>query len=243
MKRTLILICLLFCSFSFSQNAYEKAEGYYNLSEFEVASGLYLLKDKTFFFFSTFGNVDLKLYGTYSISDNNKLSFKIADELKKEFYVYGYTSETLSETIHLEYEKPYEQKTEQLYAIIKDQRYDFPEFDTDKTLVSLDISSSSNTLLSLGYKYLDKDYISTTVNLNGANSIVIYHNYFYDMTMEVSKMAFVLENGLLKQDANNLKTYQKKFLKENVITQVTEFITTLKNRTTVMRNGIIYTKL
>lgn len=63
------------------------------------------------------------------------------------------------------------------------------------------------------------------------------------MTMEVSKMAFVLENGLLKQDANNLKTYQKKFLKENIITQVTEFITTLKNRTTVMRNGIIYTKL
>lgn len=110
-------------------------------------------------------------------------------------------------------------------------------------MVSLDISSSSNTLLSLGYKYLDKDYISTTVNLNGANSIVIYHNYYYDMTMEVSKMAFVLENGLLKQDANNLKTYQKKFLKENIITQVTEFITTLKNRTTVMRNGIIYTKL
>ena len=70
-------------------------------------------RHKTFFFFSTFGNVDLKLYGTYSISDNNKLSFKIADELKKEFYVYGYTSETLSETIHLEYEKPYEQKTEQ----------------------------------------------------------------------------------------------------------------------------------
>ena len=243
MKTFFSLLFLFVFQWSYTQSTYEKAEGYYNLSEFEVASGLYLLKNHTFFYFASFGNVDLKIYGTYEISDKDVLLLNVDDELKKEFYVYGFKTERPSEIIHIDYEEPYDNKTENLYLKTKSKRIQFPKFSSDNSTVSIEIPAVTNTLLSIGYTYLNKDTLSTTVNLDGMNSLVIYHNYYYDMIMEVSKMSFILENNQLKQTGANSKSYVKKNLKEDVIQQVNDFIITLKNRTSITRNSIIYLKL
>ena len=133
-----LLLVLVFVTVKIqSQNQYKSAEGHYSLSGFEIASGIYLIKNKKFFYYATFGAVDLKVYGSYKINNNGDLTLYPDKELLKEFYIYGSKDVATDNTIKISYYKPYDRKAEKISIISDNETLPFPEFASNKREVSL----------------------------------------------------------------------------------------------------------
>lgn len=244
-----LIIFLLFTNTALSQEKYEAAEGFYNFSSFEVVAGIYLLQDKTFFYYASFGNVDLKVYGTYLLSNQNICSLHVNKELLKEFYFYGYNNEKETDSITLHYDKPYARKAEKLYVIIDGKLKRLPEFVSDSSSVSISLKSPKAKIIKIGYESLENESNLTVERMTeltldeGVNEIKIYHNYYFDMTTEIASLTLEAKNGTLTDHYSSSRTIQKKEISEKTRNEVRDFIQNQKNRNSITRDGKVYQKI
>lgn len=249
MKYSLIFFLLTMAT-SAAQETYKLAEGFYNTSSFEVASGTFLLEDKTFFSYASFGNVDLKVFGLYTISKKNRISFKMDEDLLKEFHFYGLKNEIQKENITFHYGKPYAQRAEQLFLIADNQRWEFPRFIDGLDVVILTIPTCSNKTIEVGYRN-PEDLINpnseTTTQIqlnNGFNEIKVYHNYYAEMNLQMSEMTFVFKDGTLTDlDAYEPKTYQREVMNPKVKKEVVDYLQELTQRQVLVKDGKIYQQM
>ncbi|WP_417214218.1 hypothetical protein [Bizionia sp.] len=244
------LILLMVTSSIYSQSNYKSAEGFYELSSFEMAAGMYLLEDQTFFYFASFGNVDLKIYGTYTLSNSNQITLFPNPELTKKFHFYWLHNPENKNYITFYYKQPYEQNAEQLLIEIDGKYQEFPKFTSAISEVSMRIEFPQSEIIKIGYKNPDAlnafqyELLETAKLHDGINEIKIFHNYYAEMTVAVSQLAFKLENGILT-DLNefNQKTIPKKEINPDIKNQVLAFIADKKSETTINRDGKIYEKI
>ncbi|MEN7550037.1 hypothetical protein AAG747_19090 [Rapidithrix thailandica] len=238
----LVGICIvLFMNQSFAQKEYQEVEGFYNLSSFETASGIYLLENKTFFYYASFGNVDLKVFGNYTIQ-NNTLTIQPDKELMKEFYVYGTTNKIQNDSITLIYKRPFEREFENL--ILNHKKIKFPEFTPGKAKVSITLQRPNSKFLKIIYgddrlpergKYLT---IQLTDNIN---EIRIFHNYYAHMVRGFSNGSFEIQEGFLSYNDQGLKKKQE--IDKKTISEVIAFVEEKRTDNTYNRDGKTYQKL
>ncbi|MGC1204366.1 MAG: hypothetical protein WA839_05725 [Flavobacteriaceae bacterium] len=245
-----LLFFILFMKTASAQEKYKVSEGFYNLSSFEVASGMYLLENKTFFYYASFGNVDLKIFGEYSISNHNLLSLQVNKELTKEFYFYGLNNEIQNDSIKLYYTKPYSEKAQKLFINTGKELKKFPEFSIENNIVSITLELPKTRKLKIGCENSEIDSFLNTKEMvevqlaDGVNEIKIYHNYYSDMAIKISQMLWKIEKGVLTENnAANTKKIQKKEISKKIINEVSNFIKAEKSKTSIIKEGKTYQKL
>lgn len=222
-KHYILIGFLLLMHKNYAQKEYNQLEGFYNLSGFEMASGIYLLEDQTFFYFASFGAVDLKISGNYTLQKQGLLSLKPNKELMQEFYVYGFKSKVNQDSIVVKYRKPIEESIENLR--IGHNKTEFPKFTPEKNTVSVTIKKPDTNLLKIEYEkdtQISRDFSIQLIQ--NVNELWIIHNYYADMTRQFSKAFFKIEKDALideKQKAhkrepidNETKTKIKAFIEE-----------------------------
>lgn len=236
MTRYILILIVLYVNKGFAQDEYKTAQGFYNLSEFEMASGIYLLENKTFFFFASFGNVDLKTYGTYKIQDG-LLTLQPDKELMQEFYIYGRTNRVQSDNITITYRKPIEKRAERI--MINDIK--FPEFSSEKKFVSISMGHSSEFLKIEYSTYLNrKEYISVQL-ADSIDELLIFHNYYAHMVRDFcNKNSFTIRNKVL---TSNNQVSRKKEISKEVMNELILFIDNKRNDNTFNLGGEAYNKL
>ncbi|PNW29095.1 hypothetical protein [Formosa algae] len=225
-----------------AQQSYKDAAGFYNLSAFEMASGLYLLENKTFFYYASFGNADLKLYGTYTI-ENQKLHLKTDENLNHAFYVYGSKHETTPSEFTLEYGRPYNGDAEDLMVKIDEEVFPLPKFTAEQDSVSITLKMPKNQVIDLALKKPERQYyegelhdetplVYESVQLTtDTDKVLVYHNYYYDMTTQISQIDYgIQQNTLTLKDNLENKTVQKKEITKDVEVEILAFIENLKSK-------------
>lgn len=113
----MILLLVLFINKNISaQQSYEALQGFYDMSSFEMAAGLYLLEDHTFYYYASFGNVDLKIYGDYKIINDRELNFVPHKYLMQEFFVFGTHTHISTDSLRIKYIQPIDENFNNLTA-------------------------------------------------------------------------------------------------------------------------------
>lgn len=211
---------------------------------------MYLLENKTFYYTSSFGNVDLELYGEYALSDQNVLSLQMDEELTKGFYFYGLNNGGQNNKITLLYDRPYNEAAEKLFVVIGEKHKKFPNFTPDRHTVSITIKSPKSNLISIGYKNPDtrspmSEVVMTEMKLlDGINEVKIYHNYYADMAVALSNAIFHIENGVLKEsDSFDQRTTHKEEIAKTTKNEIMQYIKAVKSRTFIVREEKKYYKL
>ncbi|TAI47591.1 hypothetical protein [Flagellimonas allohymeniacidonis] len=225
-----------------AQDPHKTAEGFYDLSSFEVAAGVYLLENKTFFYFASFGNVDLKVYGEYGVFNNNVLVFYPDKDLMQDFFIYGGSNPKNKDDIVLHYYRPYDEKTEALVVDDQHTQVKIPEFTSEEDEVSVILKRADTIKIEYqtqGYQTQIKRFM---VQVNDSiNELKLFHNYYANMVRDLSRISFEIEGGYFIDD--NQKKVQKKELDQKTIDQVLAFIEERKNDTSMVREGREYQKL
>ena len=225
----------------------ESPEGYYDLSGFESASGLYLLQDSTFFYYASFGSVDLKVAGRYAVS-GHRLSLQPDEALKKEFMVYGRADENAKDRITITYFEPYEQAAQSLFLSVGDVWHNTPSFTEGNAQVTLIKGTEAAATLTLGYSVYESDSIvqigkiHQVSNLN-YHHLIIYHNYYAKMVKNLTYAAFELWGDTLLDSNGNGKKAERQDLTEQVISEVVAYAKKIKGNSTIQKNGYTYQKV
>ncbi|WP_299779095.1 hypothetical protein [uncultured Formosa sp.] len=239
---TIILAFTLFSNSAFAQQNYKDVAGFYNLSGFEMSSGLYLLENKTFFYYATFGNADLKFYGTYTIA-NKTLHLQPAESLNTLFSLYGLKTESRNTTVKVNYYRPYSPEAEHIQIETHNKTYKFPEFSDETDDVSMTLKLPEKRTIKLSIIEREKDvYNGEMVKAHelpevqiaaNVSEIVLFHNYYYDMIAQVSAQDYTIDKGILIIDNySNSQTKERKEIPEHVVKEVIAFIETLKTENT-----------
>ncbi|SEC79197.1 hypothetical protein SAMN04489761_3596 [Tenacibaculum sp. MAR_2009_124] len=239
MFRYLLLTVVLVVTKIHSQTPYASIEGHYNLSGFEMASGVYLIKNKTFFYYASFGAVDLKVYGTYEINKNGNLSLYPSKDLLKEFYIYGVKDTTSSKNIEISYKKPYRRKVKKISIISDAKSIPFPEFTSNKKDVSITLKRPI-----IGEIQIDHNNDNSTSSFILPKNVIelkIFHNYYANMTKEISKGIWKIKENILVDD--KLKPYKKKEISSITIEKILSFIEKKKKNTSYIKNGKTYHRI
>ena len=232
-----IYFIVLFMNKSYAQKEYKTAQGFYNLSGFELASGIYLLENKIFFYYASFGNVDLKLFGNYKIQNDSLLTFQTDKELIQEFHVYGVKSKIQNDSITLTYQRPFEKEREKLII----NKIEFPEFNPEKNTVSISLKRPSSDFLKIEYSSPSKKEKDISIQLtDNVDEVLIFHNYYAHMVRGFSKRSIKIKKGVL---IDNNQEAKKKDISEEVINEVVAFIEKERNANTLNREGKTFRKL
>lgn len=240
-----LLLFVLFTSISFAQEKYKMAEGFYNMSAFEVSSGMYLLETKEFYTYASFGNVDLELFGEYKISDDDILTFETNKDLLENLYVYGLNEKSQSKNLRLTYQRPYDQNAEKLFVVVDEKKIDFPAFNENDS-TSLTLKMPKSTTIEIGYKNPETHKIISTekVLLEGINDLRIFHNYYAEMTLAFSQVSSKLENGILTQeDEYETKAFKKAEMTEEDKEEMRNYLQDVKNNNFIVRDEKVYQRL
>ena len=237
MTRYIIIFAVLIMNKGYAQNEYKLAQGFYDLSRTEVASGIYLLENETFFYYATFGSVDLRVFGSYKIRNDSLLTFQPHNELIQEFYIYGTTTKARSDTITIHYQRPYEEKFENLTVNTRS----FPQFNSDNNTVSISIKKPDSMLLKFEYpgSFNRKEYVSLQLT-NNINELLIFHNYYAHMVRNFASNSFRIGNGIVVVDSQKAN---KKEINQKVVGEIIAFIEKLRNDNTLNREEKTYQKL
>lgn len=235
--RYFLAFFVLFINTIYAQQKQTSIEGYYNLSEFEMASGIYLLENKSFFYFASFGGVDLKIYGNYKVEKDSLFVFYPDEELLQDFYAYAQETNTEKDSVLIKFNRPYQEINEKLII----NKVHFPDFTPDKNTVSISIKNPKSTILKLEYpsRYKNKENLSFKYN-NNTEDIIMIHNYYANMIRSFCLSTYKFKENYLIE---NKKEVARKEINEKIINEVLEFIENKRNNKTIYRDGKIYIKL
>jgi len=220
--------------------------GLYDLSSFEMASGIYLLEEKLFFYYASFGNIDLKVFGEYQIKNDSLLTFTPDPKLTMEFDLYGTKNEMTNDRITLFYKRPYEEKAEHIVLRMGRDQVPFPKFTEEKDIVSISEKRPKSEVLTIAYNRSipsqQENYLSVQLP-DDINELRVFHNYYAHMVREFARSSFQIKAGALVTNSGNQRPRPKKELNNEVIAQVKAFIADRKKDKPLEIDGKIYQKL
>ncbi len=220
-KHYILIGFLLIMPKIYAQEAYHQVEGFYNLSGFEMASGIYLLEDQTFYYFASFGAVDFKVSGHYTLQKQGTLRLQPHKASIQEFNVYGFESKVHQDSIVVKYIKPINSSIENLS--ISHNKTVFPKFTPGKNTVSVTVKTPGTGLLTIDYQkdnQMSRDFsIHLTPNVN---ELWIIHNYYAEMTRQLSQTFFKIEKDALIDDKQ--KAHQRQLIDQETRKKIKVFI-------------------
>ena len=217
MKKSTTISFLILSMVVFSQNS-KSLEGYYNLSEFEMAARLYLLDNNTFYYSAIFGSVDLEIYGTYAIEEN-ALYFHPQEDQMQTFILYGRENKNLKGEIAFNYYKPEDSYQNQVVFGLDQQWVKRPLEQADNKGIEFTIKKQEVAAIKIGYPtYFDKVgrffQVSNVVQAEvptADNDFLLSYNRYASMRKQFSENPIQLKGDAL---INGKKTRQRKPLKE-----------------------------
>lgn len=239
-----LIFCVLFSFKSFAQNKYKEFEGFYNLSEFETAAGAYFLESKEFYFYASFGNVDLQMYGTYEINSKNEITLFVDKDLLNEFYIYGTHNDKLKDRLELTYARPYDDKAEHLFVQIQGEKlktFDFSK--DDNSTLTLKMPTSRTFKIS----YVNPESMANIAyekNLpEGINEIRIFHNYYFEMISQISGVQWLWKDNTLVHPLHNEGSSEKQEINEETRAEMFEYLKALRTEEPLIRNEKVYKRI
>ena len=199
MKKITTICFLVFSIIGFTQNS-KTLEGYYNLSEFEMAARLFLLDNNTFYYSAIFGSVDLEIYGNYTI-ENNKLHLSPREEQMQPFALYGRENKTITNEVELYYYKPDEDDRYDLVFSLDDNWVKNTAKQENENEVYFKVKQKQPKVLKIGYPALfsEKDKFFRVGQVSKAtipstnNAFVLTYNRYYNMRRQFASGAIPLE--------------------------------------------------
>ena len=177
-------------------------EGYYNLSEFEMAARLYLLDDGQFYYSASFGSVDLEIYGNYTI-ENNSIKLHPREEQMQPFALYGRDNKTITNEVEFYYYKPDEDNRYDVVFSLDDNWVKNTAKQENENEVYFKVKQKQPKVLKIGYPALfsEKDnffrvgQVSKATITNKDNAFVLNYNRYYSMRRQFTSAAMPLEDG------------------------------------------------
>ncbi|WP_459210642.1 hypothetical protein [Aquimarina rhabdastrellae] len=208
--------------------------GFYNMTQMEMASGLYLLEDASFYYYAIFGNVNLDLYGDYQIKEKE---IKLEPEARfvNEFRVYGSQEQQLKNEIQIDYEASRGKRDKMLYINVGNKWIPYITIENSRQeVISRTFKQQTTAAIQLAYgipiskeeALLDKVY---TIKIPKAINIIRIKLYSY------AGFATALKEGAIHIIAPgkiqmNEKEYTKKNIPEDIQTKVKNRIQSLKEK-------------
>lgn len=227
--------------FSGQVNKYQQAAGSYNLSGFEMASRLYLLEDRNFLFFASFGNVDLEVYGSYTISETDIIELSPNKELLDHFFVYGGKSNE-SDKVVFNYKKPYDEEAEKVTVIIDGAAYDLSEFN-EEDVARITVEMPKNRTFKIEYSNRKYGNVSESFAIpEDMNDVRIYHNYYADMTKEFCQSQLEISKDVLISNGQSIEKTEAQNPK--MLEEATQYLKYRKRKiSTITFDNQVYQKL
>ncbi|MEP2240318.1 MAG: hypothetical protein ABJI22_18265 [Maribacter sp.] len=178
-------------------------EGFYDLSEMEMPTKLYLLDNNLFHYYSIYGSVDLELYGTYSIN-NNELQLHPSKELVQPYILYARHNEQLKDTISINYISPEHHREKMFFKI--DEKW-ITSLKSAGSFKEVSIKFKSKTIkdikVNLTASQLREKPVFNTVELyigevtESDNEFIMDNNRFYYMRKRLAKTPLLLEGNTI----------------------------------------------
>ena len=174
-------------------------EGFYDLSEMEMPTKLYLLDNNLFHYYAIFGSVDLEVYGTYSIS-GKELKLEPSKELVQPYVLYARHNDQLKDTISFNYISP-EHHREKVFFKVDEEWVTNPEStgSFDEVSLKYNIATVKNIKVNLTASQIRETPTYNTVELysgavaKGYNEFLMDNNRFYYMRQRLAKEPLVVE--------------------------------------------------
>ncbi|MDO6470676.1 hypothetical protein [Maribacter sp. 1_MG-2023] len=174
-------------------------EGFYDLSEMEMPTKLYLLDNNLFHYYAIFGSVDLEVYGTYSIN-GNELKLMPSKELVQPYVIYARHNDQLKDTISFNYISP-EHHREKVFFKVDEEWVTNPQStgSFDEILLKYNIATVKNIKVNLTASQIRETPTYNTVELysgpvtKGYNEFLMDNNRFYYMRQRLAKEPLVVE--------------------------------------------------
>ena len=246
MKNSITIYLTLISLAVFSQNP-KSIEGYYNLSEHEMAARLFLLDDNTFYYSAIFGSVDLEIYGDYTIKDNT-LQFHPQDDQMQPFILYARANKSLKNFISFNYYKERSYQKQIVFGVDK-QWVKRPLEQENNDEVNFSIKKQQVSSLKIGYPaYHDKagNFIQVTELYtaeipSGKNDFLLSYNHYGDMRKQFSKNAMPLKGDAI---VNKDRTINRQDLQEGEKEKIMTFFKEYKMfPDTIKRKGSVFNKI
>lgn len=246
MRQPLYIISLSILIFfeTHAQESSLKPQGFYELSQHEVASGLIMLPEKQFFLYSIFGSVDLKLSGQYELNGNS-LSFSPDSSALTAFRVYGSTEGSNSDSIQLYYHRPRDWDWEMLALLTQDDEVQlFPEFASDNPVL-ISIKRPKDQQITLMYSDPENNGMDAFITIplrKETAQLRIIHNYYAAIAKEFVARQYSYQDSSLI--VGNQRVIKQKVLSKDEIEKATSLIEQEKNKCNTMTyRGQVFERL
>ena len=182
-----------------SENNNKTLEGFYDLSEMEMPTKLYLLDNNLFHYYAIFGSVDLEVYGTYSIN-GKELKLQPNKELVQPYVLYARRNDQLKDTISFNYISP-EHHREKVFFKVDEEWVTNPQStgSFDEVSLKYNIATVKNIKVNLTASQIRETPTYNTVELYSGpvtkeyNEFLMDNNRFYYMRQRLAKEPFVVE--------------------------------------------------
>lgn len=186
-----------------STNNSKTLEGFYDLSEMEMPTKLYLLDNNLFHYYSIFGSVDLEVYGTYRI-EGNELKLQPNKELVQPYILYARHNDQLKDSISINYISP-EHHREKMFFKVDQEWVTNPEVtgSFEEVLIKFKSKTLKNIKVNLTASQLRETPVFNTVELyfgevsEGDNEFIMDNNRFYYMRKRLAKTPLLLEGDTI----------------------------------------------
>ncbi|WP_159090692.1 toxin-antitoxin system YwqK family antitoxin [Aquimarina aquimarini] len=215
---------------SFSKGS-DKIEGIYNMGGFEMAGSIVFLDTHQFFYSLSVGSLDLITYGAYHLK-NGKLKFKVPEEQKQAYVIYGRKDLNIKDSIQISYynynarSKPFIQLNKKWYSIgtLEEQQGRVRQrHGVDLFKIDIDKLSSMKIGIKKAFNK-DSNIVLQSVmkmeNVNDFNDFIIAYNVTNREISEFEKSTLTI-NGENIINGNKKKTITEEE-KENVLDYIIE---------------------
>lgn len=224
MKVYIIVFFSLFNRIGFSQSL----EGYYNLSQHEAPTHLYLLDDNTFYYYSIFGAVDLEIYGVYAINEGNLKFYPREDQLQS-YVLYGRANETLKDSVAFNYMQSDQGRRTQLVIGIDKQWYKRAIVQINADEIQYKVNKAQIDSLEVGYpahfdaagNFIQVSEIVVAQIPKGMNDFLLPLNRYATMRTRFSKIPMQINGDVI---LSGEKEIQREDLKEGEHKEIAAFL-------------------
>ncbi|WP_324028188.1 hypothetical protein QSV08_09735 [Maribacter sp. BPC-D8] len=184
-----------------SENNSKTLEGFYDLSEMEMPTKLYLLDNNLFHYYAIFGSVDLEIYGSYAI-ENNELHLQPTKELLQPYILFARHNNQLKDSISINYFSP-EHYREKIFFKLDEKWVTNPENkgSLEEVLLKYNIGTVQNITVNLTASQIRETPVFNTVEMysgevsEGYNDFIMHYNRYYNMRKRMAKTPLLIDGN------------------------------------------------
>ena len=243
MQKYLLILITIISTKSLAQDNSAQIQGFYDLSRYEINAGIYFMENATFFYYTTYRNDDVKMFGTYEVSNDMIITVIPNKKLMNDLQVFGRIGKTFTDSISVMFQKPYKNPVKNLVVESGNSLVPVPSFSEGSNQVSISLAKPSADSLIIQYQKSETKGMqySQTVQLNDSiDALKISRNYHAELVNDFAKSSFKYS-----KDQLIFKDLEPRVKKRIDKTKVQELITNIKRRknNSFVQNKQVYKEL